>query len=155
MTSDQNKAIALIIPLIVKNNAGKVALALRDAGYSKNYIPAPDLEARLFQLYTANPDMFFQVIKTIPWNYGEVETNRPEIREELIRLVSQNAGYEVSKENWWTELITLLDTTEVSERTGNPIQAAMSSPKGISYGVIFLLILAALGLIIALYILFS
>ncbi len=108
MTEDQNKSVALIIPLIVTNNAGKVAIALRDAGYAKKFIPPGELEAGLFQLYTANPDKFFEVMKTIPWNYGEKTTNKPEIKDELIKLVvsnSRNADYEVDKETWWKELI--------------------------------------------------
>ena len=152
MTSDQNRAIALIIPLIVKNNAGKVAIALRDAGYSKDFIPASDLEARLFQLYIANPTMFFEVMKTIPWNYGEAETNKPEIRDELINLVTSNTGYQVSKDNWWKILIALLGPAV-------PAQGRMAAPvpstfMGFSFGIGFLIVLAGLSIVIALILLF-
>lgn len=147
MTQDQNKAIALIIPLIVKNNAGKVAIALRNAGYSKDFIPAPDLEARMFQLYTANPDMFFEVMKDIPWNYGETETNKPEIKDELIKLVSSNPDYEFSKETWWQELVAML-TPAV------PVQRELPAPAK-NYGVVILLVAAIVGISIALYYLFK
>lgn len=144
MTADQNKAIALIIPLIVKNNAGRVALALRNSGYSKKFIPPEDLEARMFQLYTANPDMFFEVMKTIPWNYGETETNKPEIKDQLIKLVVDNTGYEVSKDTWWPELIALLSRSV-------PVQEArLANPQPRNYGLGFLLVLAIIGLILGL-----
>lgn len=55
MNSDYSKAISLLIPLIVKNNAGKVAIVLKQAGYAaKNYIPAAELEAALFKLHSAS-----------------------------------------------------------------------------------------------------
>ncbi len=61
--NDYNLDIALIIPLIVKNNAGKTAIALREAGYEKkNFIEASELEAKLFQLHTANPVLLYKVI---------------------------------------------------------------------------------------------
>lgn len=151
MTTDQNKAIALIIPLIVKNNAGKVSRVLKDAGYSKDFIPGPELEARLFQLYTANPDMFFDLMKTIPWNYGEIETNKPEIREELRKLVAESTGHPVSKETWWPELVSLLDPRN-SQR---PAPAVKTSSEGVSNWMIFFSIIAIIGIIIALYLIFK
>lgn len=147
MTQDKNKAIALIIPLIVKNNAGKVAIALRDAGYSKSFIPGPELEARLFQLYTANPDMFFEVIKTIPWNYGEAETNKPEIKDELIKLVSEGSDIEISKDNWWQQLIVMLSPVNIEERQLPAITK--------NYGVVILLVVAIIGISVALYYMFK
>lgn len=152
MTPDQNRAIALIIPLIVKNNAGKVAIALRDAGYSKDFIPASDLEARLFQLYIANPTMFFEVMKSIPWNYGEAETNKPEIRDELINLVTSNTGYQVSKDNWWKILIALLGPAiPAQERISSPVPPS----NGPSFGIVFLIVVAAIALLIGLIWLFK
>lgn len=155
MNADQNKAIALIIPLIVKNNAGKVALALRDAGYSKDFIPAPDLEARLFQLYTANPDLFFSTMKSVPWNYGEVETNKPEIRDQLIQVVSQITGTEVSKETWWPELLDILNPVKQAERSAAAPTNYSVSTGNFSYVIAILFILAALVIIIALIIIFN
>lgn len=147
MTQDQNKAVALIIPLIVKNNAGKVAIALRDSGYSKSFIPGPELEARLFQLYTANPDKFFELMKTIPWNYGEKETNKPEIKDELIKLVTSNPNYEFSKETWWQELIAMLASLTPDQRK----KPGMSQ----NNTVVILLAAATVGILIALYYIFK
>lgn len=150
MTTDQNKAIALIIPLIVKNNAGKVAIALRNAGYSKGFIPQSELEARLFQLYTANPDMFFEIMKTISWNYGEVETNRSEIKDELIKLVSANYNLEPSKDNWWGQLIAMIAPAVPAQQR----EAAPASPLSKSYGIPVLIALAVVAVAVALYFLF-
>lgn len=141
MTTDKNKAIALIIPLIVKNNAGKVAIAIRDAGYSKDFIKDPELEAKLFQLYTANPDMFFEVMKNIPWNSGQIETNKPEIRDELIKLVSHHSDKEISKDNWWHELITLLAQDD-------SVAGETKKCCTISFGIGFLLVVAVIGILI-------
>jgi len=147
MTQDKNKAVSLLIPLIVKNNAGKAAIALKDAGYSQGYIPAAELEARLFQLYTANPKRFFEVIKEIPWNYGETETNKPEIKEELIKLVSEGSDIEISKDNWWKELINMLsEDTQVEQQSRVPAK---------NNGMVFLLIAAAVGIVIALIFIFK
>lgn len=155
MATETNKAIALIIPLIVKNNAGKVALALRDAGYSKDFIPAPDLEARLFQLYNANPDLFFSTLKSIPWNYGETETNRPEIKDQLIQVVSQITGTEVSKDTWWPELLDIVNPAVQAEENTDAPTHFFARKGNFSYAIALLFILAVLGLIIALYILFT
>lgn len=146
MTTDKNKAIALIIPLIVKNNAGQVAIALRDAGYSKDFIPETELEAKLFQLYTANPDMFFEVMKNIPWNYGQAETNKPEIRDELIKLVTDHSDKEISKDNWWPELIDLLAKHDsIAYETKKCCQ--------ITFGIGFLLVIAIVGILIGIILL--
>lgn len=151
MTQDQNKAIALIIPLIVKNNAGKVAIALKNSGYSKKYIPQAELEAKLFQFYIANPDGFFAMMKTIPWNYGEIETNKPEIRDELIKLVAAGTENEVSKDTWWQELIAIL-----SEKAPDPAPAQRKAPsKSKKYGMGILLLLAFVGIVTAIYLLFD
>lgn len=146
MTSDKNKAIALIIPLIVKNNAGKVAIALKDAGYSKDFIPETELEAKLFQLYTANPDMFFQVMKNIPWNSGQIETNKPEIRDELINLVTDLSKNEISKDNWWPELITLLDQDD------SPV-VDKKKCCNITFWMGFLIVVALIGIVVGMVLL--
>lgn len=148
MTPDQNKAIALIIPLIVKNNAGKVALALRDAGYSKDFIPVGDLEARMFQLYTANPDMFFEVMKDIPWNNGHAETNKPEIKDELIKLVAANSSSDISKDNWWPELLSQLSRSNESKEQPSAYGQNISWS---CYGIAILILLAGIGIAVALY----
>lgn len=155
MTPDQNKAIALIIPLIVKNNAGKVALALREAGYSKDFIPTPDLEARLFQLYTANPDLFFSIMKTIPWNPGHKETNEPELKEQLLAVVSEVTGKEISKDTWWPELLDYLSPALQEEDNSDIISDSGSGKRGLSLAVGFLFVLAIIGIIICLFLLFT
>lgn len=146
MNENKNKIVSLIIPLIVKNNAGKVAIALRDAGYSKNFIKDTELEAKLFQLYTANPDMFFEVMKNIPWNPGQIETNKPEIRNELIKQVDAYSHKEISKDNWWPELIALLaqDDSMIHE-TKKCCQ--------ITFGIGFLLVVAVIGIIVGIVLL--
>lgn len=155
MASEINKAISLIIPLIVKNNAGKVALALRDAGYSKDFIPAPDLEAKLFQLYIANPDLFFSTMKSIPWNPGENETNKPEIKERLIAIVSEVSGREVAKDTWWPELLDYLNPAMKTERVKDIISDYSSPNRGLTFAVGFLFVLAIIGIIICLFLIFK
>lgn len=153
MASETNKAIALIIPLIVKNNAGKVALALREAGYSKDFIPAPDLEAKLFQLYNANPDLFFSTMKTIPWNQGENETNKPEVKDQLLAAVSQVTGKEISKDTWWPELLDYLNPALQPEE--EIIPDSSSRNRGLSFAVGSLFVLAIIGIIICLLLIFT
>lgn len=105
---EYNKAIILLIHLIVMNNAFKVANALKEVGYdTKNFIPAPELEAALLQLYMADPNKFFQVMNNVTWNYGHVATNVPEGRDQVINLISQ-AGIETDKSNWWQNFIGLI-----------------------------------------------
>lgn len=144
---DQNKAVTIIIHLIVLNNAGGVARALNKEGYeSKDYIRAPELEKALLQLYIADSARFFEIMKTISWNYGHIETNKPEIKDELIKLVVSNTEHEVSKDTWWQDLIALICSAipvEKNERIQNK-----------NYGIGFLLVLAFIGLIIALIIIF-
>ncbi len=145
MTSN-SKAIALIIPLIVKNNAGKVAIALKEICVEKDFLPAGKMESNLFQLYIYNPDAFFDVMKSIPWNPGESETNKPEIKDKLIRLVTENTNNEISKTNWWPELIELLSKEPHPEKEEVKME--------ICFSLGFLLVLTGLGLVIALCLIF-
>ena len=100
--NEQNENIALIVPLIVKNNAFVGARAINLQGYSKDFVPHGELEAKLFQMYLANPDLFFQVMNTIPWQYGEKETNNH--REQLIAFTGMNDTPE-TKGQWWKQLL--------------------------------------------------
>lgn len=105
---EYNKAITLLIHLIVLNNTGGVARLIRQAGYdTKSYIPKAEMEAALLQLYLASPEKFFKIMKQIPWNYGDMETNKPEIKDELIKLSGVNTD-ETDKSKWWTEILNLM-----------------------------------------------
>lgn len=142
MTSqDYNKAIAYIIPLIVKNNAGRVAIAFKEAGYSKNYIPSGELEARLFQLHNINPQKFYEVMNTIPWNYGEVETNKPEIRDRIIEFTGTKDSRE-AKGDWWKNLLASLFSQPQQQQ--GPV--AYTTNTGAMIG----LVVVAIGIIVAL-----
>lgn len=110
MTSQQyNKGIATIVKTIVANNAGGVARALKEAGYeTKNYIPASELESVLLQLSLANRDKFFEVLKAVPWNNGDVATNQPQVRETLMKLVDAQPGSPLARSgDWWDILLSL------------------------------------------------
>lgn len=109
-TNDYNKAVASVIKLIVANNAGKVAQGLRSAGYeTKDFVPASELETALFQLHSANPNKFYEVLSGIQWNYGNNNwTNEPKYRDEIMKLVGEQSGSAVAKGSWWEILLTLL-----------------------------------------------
>lgn len=103
-----NRVIALIVPLIVQNNAGKTAMILRQFGYEKKtIIPAHELEAKLFQLYLADPNKFFLVLENIEWLNSETQTNKPEIKNTLIRLTGINET-PATKGDWWKKLVEML-----------------------------------------------
>lgn len=111
---DYNKTIILIIHFIVMNNGFAVARELKNEGYdSKDYIPSSDLETALLQLYIADPVRFFGVLKNIDWNDGHKATNQPEIKEQLMKLVSIQTGTQATAENWWPSLITFLSTSTI------------------------------------------
>lgn len=90
---EYNKSVASIIKLIVANNPGGVAKALRQAGYeTKDYIPVSELESALFQLHSANSNQFYEVLKTVSWNYGNNNwTNEPQYRDQISMLVADTA----------------------------------------------------------------
>lgn len=103
---DYNRTIAMLVHLIVMNNAYGVAKALKEEGYdTKNFIPAPELEAALLQLHMVNRDKFFKVIKNINWNRGHVNTNNPEVIDNMIKLTQNISGSAVDQTNWWPSLI--------------------------------------------------
>lgn len=105
---EYNKAILLIIHLIVRNNGIGVAQAIKNYGYdSKNYIPAGDLETALLQLYIADQSKFFDVMKNISWNSGHQATNTKQISGQLKKLISLY-GISIDNSNWWQTLILLL-----------------------------------------------
>lgn len=109
MDKQYNKAITLLIRLIVLNNAGGVSRILKQEGYeTKNFIPPGELEAALLQLYMADSDKFFSLMKKIAWNYGDVETNKPEIRNELMKLSGSDPDSQEDKLVWWMKTLDML-----------------------------------------------
>lgn len=103
-----NQAIAVIVPLIVQNNAGKTAMVLRQMGYEKqSIIPAGELEAKLFQLYLADPNKFFVALGNIEWLNSETQTNKPEIKQTLIALTRMQET-PATKGDWWKQLVLML-----------------------------------------------
>lgn len=112
---DYNKSIALLIHLIVINNAGTVARVLRQAGYPvKNYIPEAELETALLQLHIADRNKFFTVMKSIPWNDGHTATNDANMIKNVIQLTQMHAGPMVNNTNWWPSLIDFVSQSNIS-----------------------------------------
>lgn len=110
MTLQQyNKGIATIVKTIVANNSFGVAQALKNAGYAtKAYIPAAELEAVLLQLSMTDQAKFFSVIKSVPWNTGQISTNQPQVREALMKLVDAQPGSPLERSgNWWDIILSL------------------------------------------------
>lgn len=139
---EYNKAITLLIHLIVLNNAGAVARALQQAGYPvKNYIPAAELEAALLQLHMANRTKFFEVMNNVSWNYGDLATNTVEIQDELKKLAGVPAGTATAKMDIWGTLIGLL--------LGGPSAPAPPPPPAVNTWAIVGLSLVVVGVIIA------
>lgn len=101
--NDYNKAIACIIPLIIKNNAAAIAHEIRKAGYQtkKNIIPEAELEAKCFQLYITDPKKFFAVMQNVSWNNGHKETNTDEYKK-IITIINAPQGI-----HWWNHLVNL------------------------------------------------
>lgn len=107
--NERNKSIALIVPAIVMNNAFGSKRALEEAGYSKSFIPDGEMEAKLFQLYLANPEKFFELLNSIPWLENETQTNRPEIKQRLIALSGiQNTP--ATRGEWWKKIVQMIQT---------------------------------------------
>lgn len=143
-----NSAIALLIQLIVKNNPGGVARALSKVGYeAKGFIPAVDLENALLQLHMGDQDAFFQVMKDIPWNYGDMATNKPEIRDQLIALTG-SVDNATAKGEWWTVLLSLVQTVVTPPNAG-------PAPETNTTGIYVLAAVAVVIIIILILILVS
>lgn len=116
MTSDYNIAIVSVIKMIVDNNAGCVARKLREAGYeTKDFIPASELESALFQLHTANSQLFFKVMTNCEWNHGNNNwTNNQKYRDQILSAVSKYTGMQVDKSNWWQVTMDYLKQQSVN-----------------------------------------
>lgn len=107
---DYNKALATVIKMIVANNAGGVARALMNMGYpTRNKIPSSELESAMFTLYSASPEKFYEVLKSIPWLYNNNNwTNNAEYRSEIMELLGGTTRSEVSRGNWWDVVLELI-----------------------------------------------
>lgn len=116
MTSDYNIAILSVIKIIVENNAGCVARKLKEVGYeTKVYIPTSELEAALFQLHSANRNLFFKVMKNCEWNNGNNNwTNNPQYKEQILSAVSKYTGTQADKLNWWNATMDYLNQQSVN-----------------------------------------
>ena len=103
---DYNRTVAILVHLIVMNNAYGVAKALKDQGYdTQKFIPAPELEAALLQLHMASRDKFFKVMQNIPWNPGHVNTNQKVVIDNMIKLTQSKSGEMVDQTTWWPSLV--------------------------------------------------
>lgn len=105
------KYIILITNLIVRNNGGAAARALMEMGYEKKYIENEELEKALLQLYLADPDKYFNLLISIPWNYGHIETNKPEIRDAILKAMNITDTIE-TKGEWWKALVNEVRKSE-------------------------------------------
>lgn len=111
---DYNKTVALLIHLIVMNNAFGVAKALKDEGYdTRKFIPAPELEAALLQFNMVDQDKFLKVLQNISWNPGHLNTNQAEIINNMVTLTKSKVGTSVDNTNWWPSLIQFIDKSRV------------------------------------------
>ena len=111
MTAQQyNQAVISVIELIVVNNAGGTARALKQAGYPiKDFIPESELKTALLQLHMSDRKKFFEVLNAIEWNYGNTNwTNDPKYRDKLINSLSKETGSPVAKGGFWGSLINAL-----------------------------------------------
>lgn len=112
--SEYNKTAAMLIHLIVMNNAFGVAKALKDEGYdTRKFIPAPELEAALLQLNMVDQDKFLRVLQNIPWNPGHGNTNQPEVINSMVKLAQSKVGPSVDNTNWWPSLIKFIEQSRV------------------------------------------
>lgn len=108
---DYNKAIVLLIHVIVMNNAFGVARVLKNQGYDKkDYIPSGDIETALLQLYILDRDRFFRALRSIEWNPGHIATNQQQISGQLMKLAAQS-GIEVNNTNWWKILVGFISVS--------------------------------------------
>lgn len=116
MNQDYNIAVLSVIKMIVDNNAGCVARKLKEAGYeTKNFIPSSELESALFQLHTANRQLFFEVMEKCEWNNGNNNwTNNPQCKAQILSAVSNYAGTQADKSNWWNITLDYLKKQSVN-----------------------------------------
>lgn len=105
---DYNKAVIAVTRMIVANNPGAVARALRQAGYpTQDRIPSGDMEAALLQIHAINPQKYYDTLKSVSWNYGNSNwTNEPKYRDEIIKLIGN--GAQVAKGEWFQMLLGML-----------------------------------------------
>lgn len=108
------KYVIPITSLIVRNNGGAAARALMEQGYEKKYIQNEELEKALLQLYLADPDKYFDLLISIPWNYGHTETNKPEIRDTILESMNLTDTTE-TKGEWWKALVNEVRKSQSTE----------------------------------------
>ena len=109
------KYIIPLTNLIVRNNSGAVARALMELGYDKKFIQNEELEKALLQLYMADPDKYFDVLISIPWNYGHTETNK-DIRDSILKSMNITDTIE-TKGEWWKKLVEEIRSEVGSQRS--------------------------------------
>lgn len=110
--NDYGKSVAAAIKLIVANNPGATARALKQIGAeTKDFVPNPQLEADLWTLHAANRERFYQVLNSIPWNYGNNNwTNDPKYRNAIINTVGAQSttNAKINLSNIWQSVVGAL-----------------------------------------------
>lgn len=106
--TDFGIAIAAVIKLAIGNHAGCLARKLQELQYpNKNFIPESELESTLFSLYLTNKEMFWAVLRSCPWNYGNNNwTNSPKVREKLSALMKTDTTAKGG--DFWQNILNML-----------------------------------------------
>lgn len=109
---DYNLAVASIIKIIVANNAGCVARLLRQYGYpTADKIPASELEATLFTVHCASPELFYSILSKCEWNHRNNNwTNSEQVSEQIVSCVQIHIQRQVDKTNWFKSVINHLQS---------------------------------------------
>lgn len=149
--TDFGVAIASVIKLAVGNHPGCLARELQKKEYpNRNFIPEGELEAALSQLYITNKNMFWEILRACPWNYGNNNwTNEPKVREKLSASVTRAGGDATAKKGeFWQNLLSIL---QPQSTTQNP---TITETKPNTTGIIAL-VAVAIGLIVVFFIVFK
>lgn len=141
-----NSAVTLLIHLIVMNNPGGVARALKNLGYdSRNYVPASELEKALLQLHYADKEEFFQLMRNVSWNYGDMATNKPEIKQQLIELTGSDVSPN-AKVEWWQLILQLVQGAPPTSSYTPTAQSGNNT--NIMIGLALVIVAVAIGIFV-------
>lgn len=137
MTAQElNTTVIAINRIIASNNPVVAVTALKNYGYQTQFdvLPADQIEKALFNLYTTKPDVYFNVIRQIPYraNITNWTTSR-ETKQNIINIANQigatsrgtnNIGAgggtgqtfgDLDVSGWWNTIITSIGGSAVTK----------------------------------------
>lgn len=146
---EKRAAIIYINKVIASNNPTAAVAALKNNGYKSQFdiLPAYQIENALLELYTANPSLYFQSIRAIPYREDITNWTTSPDTKQRIRTIANQLGISVPTgkidfQGIWNSIIGTIGGTSTTT-PGEDIQTSEPAIKATTLIILVVMIIVA------------